>query len=68
MAVRVAVHQPSPDSTQAVWLDSTPDLSCADSTQAHWVDVEHQPTDLVVGSRVLGLSRASRSMPSLPLA
>jgi hypothetical protein len=52
MAVRVAVHQPSPDSTQAVWLDSTPDLSCTDSTQAHWVDVEHQPTDLV-GNRYL---------------
>jgi hypothetical protein len=49
MAVRVAVHQPSPDSTQAVWLDSTPDLSCADSTQANCVDVEHQPTDLAVG-------------------
>jgi hypothetical protein len=24
-------------------------MSCADSTQAHWVDVEHQPTDLAVG-------------------
>jgi hypothetical protein len=32
MAVRVAVHQPAPD-----------------STQAHWVDGEHQPTDLAVG-------------------
>src|SRR4030095_9995191 len=49
MAVRVAVHQPSPDSTQAVWLDSTPDLSCTNSTQANCVDVEHQPTDLAVG-------------------
>jgi hypothetical protein len=49
MAVRVAVHQPSPDSTQATLLDSTPDLSSANSIQAHWVDVEHQPTDLAVG-------------------
>jgi hypothetical protein len=44
----VAVHQPSPDRTLAVWLDSTPDLSCTNSTQAHCVDGEHQPTDLAV--------------------
>ena len=48
MAVRVAVHQPSPDSTWDNWLDSTPDLGSVNSTQAHWVDVEHQPTDLAV--------------------
>jgi hypothetical protein len=30
------------------WLDSTSDLSSADSTQAYCVDVEHQPTDLAV--------------------
>ena len=53
MAVRVAVHQPAPDSTQAVWLDSAPDLSCADSIQAYWVDVEHQPNG--VGSRLVGV-------------
>jgi hypothetical protein len=49
MAVRVAVHQPYPDSTLAVWLDLAPDLSSADSTQAYWVDVDRQPTDLAVG-------------------
>src|SRR5215207_1201020 len=49
VAVRVAVHQPAPDSTQATWLDSAPDLSCTNSTQAYCVDVEHQPTDLAVG-------------------
>jgi len=49
MAVRVAVHHPSPDSTWDNWLDSTPDLSSVNSTQADWVDVEHQPTDLAVG-------------------
>jgi hypothetical protein len=49
MAVRVAVHQPSPDSTQATWLDLAPDLSCTNSTRDHAVDVEHQPTDLAVG-------------------
>jgi hypothetical protein len=48
MAVPVAVHQPAPDRTLAVWLDSAPDLSSTDSTQAHWVDGEHQPTDLAV--------------------
>jgi hypothetical protein len=50
MAVRVAVHQPSPDSTWDNWLDSTPDLSSVNSTQAYCVDVEHQPTDLAVAS------------------
>src|SRR5215213_1963265 len=49
MAVRVAVHHPLPDSTWDNWLDSTPDLSSVNSTQDHGVDVEHQPTDLVVG-------------------
>src|SRR5215213_62252 len=49
MAVRVAVHQPLPDSTWDNWLDSTPDLSSVNSTQAYCVDVEHQPTDLAVG-------------------
>ena len=49
MAVRVAVHQPVPDRTRAVQLDSAPDLSCTDSTRAHYVDVEHQPTDLAGG-------------------
>src|SRR4029434_6460957 len=52
MAVRVAVHQPSPDSTWDNRLDSTPDLSCTNSAQGHWVDAEHQPTDLAVGVRV----------------
>jgi hypothetical protein len=47
MAVRVAIHHPSPDSTWDNWLDSTPDLSSVNNTQAYWVDVEHQPTDLV---------------------
>jgi hypothetical protein len=51
MAVRVAVHQPSPDRTLAVWLDSTPDLSSANSTPAYCVDVKHQPTDLAVGQQ-----------------
>jgi hypothetical protein len=45
----VAVHQPSPDSTWDNWLDSTPDLSSVNSTQAYCVDIEHQPTDLAVG-------------------
>jgi hypothetical protein len=49
VAVRVSVHQPSPERTLATWLDSAPDLSCANSTQGHWVDAEHQPTDLAVG-------------------
>jgi hypothetical protein len=50
VSVPVSVHQPSPDRTLAVWLDSTPDLSSTNSTQAYCVDVEHQPTDLAVGS------------------
>jgi hypothetical protein len=56
VAVSVAVHQPAPDRTLAVWLDSTPDLSCTNSTQADWVDVEHQPTDLVL--RISALNRS----------
>src|SRR5215212_9939920 len=49
VAVPMAVHQPAPDRTVAVWLDLAPDLSCKDSTKDHCVDVEHQPTDLAVG-------------------
>jgi hypothetical protein len=49
VVVRVAVHQPSPDSTPDDWLDFAPDLSCDDSTQDHCVDAEHQATDLAVG-------------------
>jgi hypothetical protein len=48
MAVRVAVHHPSPDSTWDIWLDSTLDLSSANSTREYWVNVEHQPTDMVL--------------------
>jgi hypothetical protein len=48
LSVSVSVHQPPPDSAQAVWLDLAPDLSCKVSTQADCVDVDHQPTDLVV--------------------
>jgi hypothetical protein len=46
MSVPVSAHQPSPGSTLAVRLDSTPDLSCTNSTQDDAVDAEHQPTDL----------------------
>ena len=53
LAVRVAVHQPPLDRTLAVWLDSAPDLSCTDSTQDYWVDVEHQPNG--VGSQLVGV-------------
>jgi hypothetical protein len=49
VSVRVSVHQPVPDRTPAVWLDSAADLSSANSTQAYWVDGDHQPTDLAVG-------------------
>src|SRR5215218_699393 len=57
----LSVHQPSPDRTVAVWLDSASDLSCTDSTQAHCVDVEHQPTDLAVRVRIpRGTHAASR--------
>jgi hypothetical protein len=48
MSVPVSVHQPSPERTQAVWLDLAPDLSCMNSTEAYCVDGEHQPTDLAV--------------------
>jgi len=50
VSVSVSVHQPSPGSTLAVWLDSAPDLSSTNSTQADCVDAEHQPTELVVGA------------------
>ena len=33
------------------WLDSTPDLSSANSSQVHAVDAEDQPTDLAGGVR-----------------
>jgi hypothetical protein len=46
----VSVHQPALDRTLAVSLDLPPDLSCTDSIQADCVDVEHQPTDVAVGS------------------
>ena len=62
MSVPVSVHQPALDRTQATWLDSTPDLSCINSTQAYCVDGEHQPTDLAVGrsnpSRLASLGHA----------
>ena len=48
-SVPMSVHQPSPDWTLAVWLESTLDLSCIDSTQAHCVDAEHQPCKQEVG-------------------
>jgi hypothetical protein len=51
MSVPVSVHQPAPDRTLAVWLDSTPDLSSTDSTQAYWVDGEHQPHNSPVAGR-----------------
>jgi hypothetical protein len=46
MSVFGVSHQPSSD-RMAVWLDLAPDLSCKDSTQAHCVDGERQPTDVV---------------------
>jgi hypothetical protein len=58
MSVPVSVHQPAPDRTVAVWLDSSPDLTSINSTQAHWVDGEHWPTDLAVGG-----SNPSRRAP-----
>jgi glutaconate CoA-transferase, subunit A len=43
------------------WLDSTGDLSSTNSTQAHCVDGEHQPTELVVSAgRVRGVSGGGR--------
>jgi hypothetical protein len=47
----VSVHQPPLDSTPCDRLDLTPDLSCANSTQAHWVDADHQATDRAGGAR-----------------
>src|SRR5829696_10152393 len=61
MSVPVSVHQPAPDRTLAVWLDSTPDLSSTNSTQADCMDGEHQPTDLVVGVRI---PRGARKLSS----
>ena len=46
VAVRVAVHKPSPDGFSGPELDSVPDLGSADSTQADCEDVVHQATDL----------------------
>jgi hypothetical protein len=48
MLMLVAVHQPSPDGL-ALLAGLAFDLSSTDSTQAHCVDAEHQPTDLAVG-------------------
>ena len=64
VSVSVSVHQPAPDRTQAIWLDSAPDLSSADSTQAHCMDAEHQPTDLAVGGS--NPSRRARTRPVTP--
>jgi hypothetical protein len=64
MAVPGSVHQPTPDSTQAVWLDSTPDLSSMDSTRGHAVGVDHQPCKQQVGVR----APASFQAPSEPAA
>ena len=61
MSVPVSVHQPAPDRTLAVWLDSPPDLSSANSTQGYWADVDHQPTDLAVGVRI---PRGAHNTPS----
>jgi hypothetical protein len=59
VSVRVLIHQPGPDRTLAVWLDSTPDLSCPNGIRAHGVDVEHQPTDLVLRWSVRSAVRAT---------
>jgi hypothetical protein len=61
VSVCVSVHQPAPDRTLAVWLDSSPDLSCTNSTRGYWVDAEHQPTDLAVGG-----SNPSRRATNIP--
>jgi hypothetical protein len=65
--IRAGCHGSLRDSPPAVtrwilryWLDSAPHLSCADSTQAYCVDVEHQPTDLAVGFESLA-ARQTRS-------
>jgi hypothetical protein len=50
VSVSVSVHEPLPDRTLAISLDLAPDLSCTDSLQDHCLDVDHQPTDLAVGS------------------
>jgi transposase InsO family protein len=52
-------HNPSvrPPGGSPGWLDLIPDLSCTNSTRAHWVDVEHQPTDLVVCRLPVALGR-----------
>jgi hypothetical protein len=44
-------------------LDDPPDLSCKDSAQADCVDVEHQPTDLVLGSPTFHSRAARRVIP-----
>jgi hypothetical protein len=67
MAVRVAVHQPSPDRTPALCRDSATDVSCMNSTQDHCVDAEHQATDLAVRSGDVlagGGGRLSHGAPS----
>ena len=57
-AHRVLSRQPMPTITSyTTKYDLTrqrpPDLSCTNSTQAYWVDVEHQPTDLVANRYLL---------------
>src|SRR5688572_14850247 len=54
VSVSVSVHPPAPDGTHAIWLDLASDLSCTNNTRPHWVDAEHQPTDLVVVLAVAG--------------
>jgi hypothetical protein len=48
MSVPVSVHQLAPDSTAGYWLDSAPDLSSTNGTQAYCADAEHQATDLAI--------------------
>src|SRR5213083_2664160 len=68
VVVRVAVHQPAPDRTLAVSLDSTPDLSSTNSPQAHCVDAEHQATDLAVGVRPRGVDAGRLRARTAPTA
>jgi hypothetical protein len=52
MSFRLSFHLAPLGLTGAHWLDDPPDVSCQDSTRQYPVDVEHQPTDLVVDSAV----------------
>jgi hypothetical protein len=68
VSVSVSVHEPVPDRTLAISLDLAPDLSCTDSIQDHYMDVDHQPTDLAVGVRIpRGAPRHRRSAGVSPL-